>query len=199
MNIPRIIPGGLKVTRTIGDFQIKSPLTGIKELIISTPDIIEIDINSKIDFIFIGCDGIYNKLSNKEITEIIFSSVKLCITSNVPYSQMLQVIGSNIISKAIDKGSRDNLSLIILVMNNLYECIVDKDVERINKALLDMKMSMNRCDMLYPFWVNYQGEDSSFLHYVSEEKSLAKKKETAGQKSKRQFSFWKLLGKCTCK
>ena len=28
MNIPRIIPGGLKVTRTIGDFQIKSPLTG---------------------------------------------------------------------------------------------------------------------------------------------------------------------------
>ena len=60
-------------------------------------------------------------------------------------------------------------------------------------------MSMNRCDMLYPFWVNYQGEDSSFLHYVSEEKSLAKKKETAGRKNKRKFSFWKLLGKCTCK
>ena len=60
-------------------------------------------------------------------------------------------------------------------------------------------MSMNRCDMLYPFWVNYQGEDSSFLHYVSEEKSLAKKKETAGQKNKRKFSFWKLLGKCTYK
>ena len=57
MNIPRIIPGCLKVTRTIGDFQIKSPLTGgIKELIISTPDIIEIDINSKIDFIFIAND-----------------------------------------------------------------------------------------------------------------------------------------------
>ena len=200
MNIPRVIPGGLNVSRTIGDFQIKSPLTGGKKgMIISTPDIIEIDIKNEIDFIFIACDGIYDKLSNKEITEIIFSSVKRCITADVPYRKILQIIGYNIISNAIDKGSRDNLSLILLVMNNLYECIADKDVERINKALLDMKVSINRCDMLYPFWVNYQGEDSSFLHYVSEENKEKKKKETQGKTNKRKFSFWKFLGKCTCK
>ena len=200
MNIPRVIPGGLNVARTIGDFQIKSPLTGGKKgMIISTPDIIEIDIKSEIDFIFVACDGIYEKLSNKEITEILFSSVKRCITADVPYRKILQIIGYNIISNAIDKGSRDNLSLILLVMNNLYECIADKDVERINKALLDMKVSINRCDMLYPFWVNYQGEDSSFFHYVSGENKEKKKKETQGKTNKRKFSFWKFLGKCTCK
>ena len=220
LNIPRIIPGGLNVARTIGDFQIKSPLTGgIKEMIISTPDIIEIDIKKEIDFILIGCDGIYDKLTNKEITQIIFSSVKRCLSANIPFNQMLSVIGRNIISKAIDNGSRDNLSLILIIMNNLYECIINKDIERINKALLDMKMSINRCDMLYPFWVNYQGEDSSYLHYVSEDSMMRKTSSavayenvqsnqkqkmnelntTGKKKKKRKLSFWQLLGKCTCK
>ena len=132
---------------------------------------------------------------------------------------MLSLIGRNIISKAIDNGRRDNLSLILILMNNLYECTIEKDIERINKALLDMKMSINRCDMLYPFWVNYQGEDSSFLHYVSEDSMMRKtssavayenvqssqkqkKNElntTGKKKKKRKLSFWQLLGKCTCK
>ena len=78
---------------------------------------------------------------------------------------------------------------------------------------------MNRCDMLYPFWVNYQGEDSSFLHYVSEDSMMRKTSSavayenvqsnqkqkmnelntTGKKKKKRKLSFWQLLGKCTCK
>lgn len=210
--IYRIRPGGLNVTRTFGDYDIKSPSKGgILNLIISFPDIIEIDIKNDMDFILIGCDGIFDKLSNKDITLIILQTVKQCILRKTSYNSMLTIIGRNIINNAIDNGSRDNLSLILIIMNNLYQCIKDRDVDKINKALLDMKCSVNSCDQLYSKWINYQGENNSFSHTVIENdidrktSSLAfdnaEKKENIKINTppkKKKFSFWQLLGDCRC-
>lgn len=210
--IYRVLPGGLNVTRTLGDFDIKSPSKGgILNLITSFPDIIEIDIKNDMDFILIGCDGIFDKLSNKDITLIILQTVKQCILRKTSYNSMLTIIGRNIINNAIDNGSRDNLSLILIIMNNLYQCIQNKQVDKINKALMDMKCSVDSCDSLYSNWINYQGDNNSFSHTVIENdiarktSSLAfdnaEKKENIKintPKKKRKFSFWQLLGDCRC-
>ena len=124
---------------------------------------------------------------------------------------MLTIIGRNIINNAIDNGSRDNLSLILIIMNNLYQCIQNKQVDKINKALMDMKCSVDSCDNLYSNWINYQGDNNSFSHTVIENdigrktSSLAfdnaEKKENIKintPKKKRKFSFWQLLGDCRC-
>ena len=55
------------MSRTIGDAEIKEEKFGGKKgIIIPTPDIVFID-NCKAKYIVMGCDGIYDVLSNEEI------------------------------------------------------------------------------------------------------------------------------------
>jgi protein phosphatase 2C family protein 2/3 len=53
--INRIIPGGLSVSRTIGDIEAKEPrFRGIPGVIIPIPDILVFNIQPEMDFILLG-------------------------------------------------------------------------------------------------------------------------------------------------
>ena len=67
----RVVPGNLSVSRTIGDPAAKLPEYGGNEkVIISEPDVYSFDLNKDdIDFLILGCDGIYDQLTSKEILE----------------------------------------------------------------------------------------------------------------------------------
>lgn len=63
----RVLPGRLSVSRTFGDVEAKvEKYGGNEKVVIATPEIKSFKITSEYDFIVLGCDGIFDKLSNKD-------------------------------------------------------------------------------------------------------------------------------------
>ena len=61
----RVFPGRLSVSRTFGDIEAKkSKYGGNQRVVIATPEIKVFKVEDNYDFIVIGCDGIFDKLSN---------------------------------------------------------------------------------------------------------------------------------------
>ena len=67
----RVTPGKLSVSRTVGDAEGKiEEIGGNKKVIISSPDIYQFNLDKDdIDFFILGCDGIYDQLTSKEVLD----------------------------------------------------------------------------------------------------------------------------------
>ena len=67
----RVFPGRLSVSRTIGDVEAKNVnFGGNPNVIIAEPDIYCYDLNKiNIDFFIMGCDGIFDQMSNEEVMD----------------------------------------------------------------------------------------------------------------------------------
>ena len=64
----RVLPGRLSVSRTFGDIEAKMPkFGGNPNVVVATPDIKAFKIKPNHDFILLGCDGIFDKLTNKYV------------------------------------------------------------------------------------------------------------------------------------
>lgn len=64
----RVFPGRLSVSRTIGDIEAKDVrYGGNPRCVISTPDIKSFKIRNNYDYIILGCDGVFEKLDNKQV------------------------------------------------------------------------------------------------------------------------------------
>ena len=61
----RVLPGRLSVSRTFGDAEAKlAKFGGNPKVVIAEPEIKSFKITKDHDFIVLGCDGIFDKLSN---------------------------------------------------------------------------------------------------------------------------------------
>lgn len=64
----RVFPGRLSVSRTIGDIEAKNAkFGGNPNVVVSTPEIKCFKIRNNYDFIFLCCDGVFEKLTNTEL------------------------------------------------------------------------------------------------------------------------------------
>jgi protein phosphatase 2C family protein 2/3 len=64
----RVFPGRLSVSRTLGDIEAKDPRYGGNPMcVICAPDIKCFKIKNNYDFIILGCDGVFEKLDNKQV------------------------------------------------------------------------------------------------------------------------------------
>jgi protein phosphatase 2C family protein 2/3 len=73
----RVLPGRLSVSRTFGDIEAKlKKFGGNPKVVVATPDIKAFKINKDFDYIVLGCDGIFDKLSNREVVNNIWQSAK---------------------------------------------------------------------------------------------------------------------------
>ena len=63
----RVLPGRLSVSRTFGDLAAKiEKHKGNPKVVVAIPDIKSFKIQPEHDFIVLGCDGIFDKLSNQD-------------------------------------------------------------------------------------------------------------------------------------
>ena len=74
----RVLPGRLSVSRTIGDIEAKNEkFGGNPNVIICEPDIFVYDLKkNKIDFFIMGCDGIFDQMSNDEVIDCAWMILK---------------------------------------------------------------------------------------------------------------------------
>ncbi|CDW77140.1 serine threonine protein phosphatase [Stylonychia lemnae] len=80
----RVFPGRLSVARTFGDIEAKLPrFGGNPHVIVCEPEIRSFKIKeSHFDFMVVGCDGIFDRLSNREVIDTVWESAGDIIKGN---------------------------------------------------------------------------------------------------------------------
>lgn len=81
----RVFPGRLSVSRTFGDIEAKrQKYGGNPNVIICDPEVRSFKLQNNFDFFMIGCDGIFERLDNKQCIDSIWNRIDEQITSKTP-------------------------------------------------------------------------------------------------------------------
>ena len=116
------VKGNLNLTRGFGDLEYKQNknLKPEEQMITANPDINVIDFTPDLDFVIIGCDGIWDCLKNQEACD--FVSKKLKENPDIKISKIIEEMLDNIVAKDLynDTGvGCDNMTCIVIVFKKL--------------------------------------------------------------------------------
>ena len=143
----REYPSDLAVMRTIGDIKAKKKeYGGNPGTIINKPDIFIYDINSNDDFIIMGCDGIFDDLSNQDVANAAWFIYKNeSKEKNYEIHELTQDACDIIIKYAMEKQTSDNLSCIVIGLEGLEKFLKNKSTkEKVNNSLNNFKKNFQR-------------------------------------------------------
>ena len=126
----RVLPGRLSVSRTIGDIEAKSvQFGGNPQVIIPLPDVFIFDLQKdNIDFIILGCDGIYDQLSNEEILDsgwTIFPSDEIGDDIN----EKCGILVDFILKASMARKSFDNVTCVVIALKDINDMKNDKNIK----------------------------------------------------------------------
>ena len=112
------VKGNLNLTRGFGDLEYKQNknLKPEEQMITANPDINVIDFSNEMDFVIIGCDGIWDCLKNQEACD--FVSKKLKENPDIKISKIVEDMLDNIVAKDLYNESGvgcDNMTCIVIV------------------------------------------------------------------------------------
>ncbi len=134
----RVYPSDLAVMRTVGDIKAKKKeFGGNPGTIINVPDIFIYDINSNDDFIVMGCDGIFDDLSNQEIVDAAWMVFKhRGKNKNYDIHELSMEACDMVIKYAMEKQSTDNLSCIVIGLEGVDKYLKNIELKkRVNNYL----------------------------------------------------------------
>ena len=166
----RINPGGLSITRSIGDFSSKIlSYGGMPNTIIPKPEIISYKITSDTDFIFLASDGIFNVMKNIEIIHLI-SEIK---DNKNDYLKSADLI----IKNALKRNSTDNLSCIVIFLKNNFELTSFKERDSIDINAIYMETESyedeDKINILYD--INDDNRNKTLSKFISSPKTTKTK------------------------
>ena len=115
------VKGNLNLTRGFGDIEYKQNknLKPEEQMITANPDIKIIDYDKDIDFVIIGCDGIWDCLSNQEACD--FVAKRLKEIPDIKISQIVEEMLDSILAKDLYNDSGvgcDNMTCIVIVFKH---------------------------------------------------------------------------------
>ena len=115
------VKGNLNLTRGFGDLEYKQNknLKPEEQMITANPDIKIIDYDKDIDFVIIGCDGIWDCLSNQSACE--FVAKRLKNTPEIKISKIIEEMLDEIVAKDLYNDSGvgcDNMTCIVIVFKH---------------------------------------------------------------------------------
>ena len=142
----RVSPGGLSVSRTIGDVEAKlEKYGGNPNVVIANPDIFVYDLNKDdIDFFILGCDGIFDQLSSDEVINcawMIYNNKD----NNILVSQCKDIhkqsglIVDLIMKSALFRKSFDNVTCLFISFKEIWNSISSEN----NKSDNDSKIILS--------------------------------------------------------
>ena len=111
------IRGVLGVSRSFGDFKYKNEkkLGPMEQMVSPEPDFyIKLRENNIDEFVILACDGVWDVMSLEEVCDYVYSQIR--ITSND-----LKCIADEIVDTCLAKGSRDNITIIIIDLKPLLK------------------------------------------------------------------------------
>ena len=112
----RVMPGRLSVSRTFGDVEAKNEkFGGMKGVVVAQPDISEIELNGDFSMIVLGCDGIFDVMTNEDLMEC--AKIVMREKKELGYRELCGAISDMIIKSALAKDSFDNVSCVVVLLN----------------------------------------------------------------------------------
>jgi protein phosphatase 2C family protein 2/3 len=118
----RVLPGRLSVSRTIGDIEAKGiQFGGNPNVVVPYPDIYSFDLEKDdIDFLVLGCDGIYDQISSEEILDCAWMILR---NKEINYNlhQKCGIIVDFILKASMARKSFDNVTCVIVALKDNLE------------------------------------------------------------------------------
>jgi len=141
----RVLPGRLSVCRTFGDAEAKIGVGGNPNVITAIPDIKYFKIDDECDFIIMGSDGVFDKLSSIETVQCIWNSVKEKNMRNIHKQCGLAV--ESVLKNALGNKSLDNVTSLFIAFSNFKNYLKEanpriyrsEDKENYNKNGINIK------------------------------------------------------------
>jgi len=106
------VNGQLAVSRAIGDGE-------YKPFISADPDVTTIEMIDREEFIIVACDGLWDTVSPEEATDLVFDHLE----ENKSNGGDVENISSMLATIAKEKGSSDNITVIIIFLKPVEELI----------------------------------------------------------------------------
>lgn len=94
------VQGVLAISRSFGD-------SDYKKWVVCDPFITEITLESTDEFLILACDGVWDVISDQE-------AVDLCLQKELKMDA--QLMAQKLMSRALTKGSMDNISVLVVVL-----------------------------------------------------------------------------------
>ena len=141
----RVFPGRLSVSRTLGDIEAKNVKFGGKSnVVIAVPDVYCFDIvDDDVDFLILGCDGIFDQLSNKDCFDCAWMVFK-------EFKENLHVLCGKVVDlilkTAMCRKSFDNVTCLVIVVKEFENFGIDVNNNNIKndcKKNEDIKKNIN--------------------------------------------------------
>lgn len=164
----RVIPGRLSVSRTIGDAEAKVPIFGGNpQVIISEPDIFVFDLEKDdVDFFIMGCDGIYDQLSSKDVIDCAW--MVLNSSDNIINSSLNMSCGNIvdlILKMSMIRKSYDNVTCLIIALKEREDLRYSKSKKDIVLNCYNEIKFYNKISINNPvFKINKNTEKTLFLN-----------------------------------
>lgn len=145
----RVFPGRLSVSRTFGDPEAKLvKYGGNPNVVISCPEIFSFRITNSYDFIALGCDGIFDKLSSQDTVRCAWNTLH-CEKTDTIHSQCAIAVDS-IIKNALYRRSLDNVTSVIIGFSNFKHIAFPKQISHPKKEIITAKINLKpttkKCD-----------------------------------------------------
>ena len=109
------VNGNLNLSRAIGDLTFKKNkrLPAKDQQITAFPDVRVFPVTSKLDFVVMGCDGIWETHSNQQVVDNVYMQMKRKVRINKICDNWLDTCLSPNVNRTMGKGC-DNMSMILL-------------------------------------------------------------------------------------
>ncbi|XP_077994974.1 protein phosphatase 1B-like [Glandiceps talaboti] len=147
------VNGSLAVSRALGDYEYKR-VEGkgqCEQLVSPEPEVLIAERCDKDEAIILACDGIWDVMSTEELCDFVRS--RLQITDN------LETICNHVVDTCLGKGSRDNMSIVLVTFNNAPQV---SDEAKLKEAELDARLESKIKDILE----GYEPGDIDFGHLM---------------------------------
>jgi len=106
------VNGQLAVSRAIGDGEYKPYIS-------ADPDVTTVVMNGSEEFLIVGCDGLWDTITPEEATDIVFDHLE----EKKEQGGDIENISAKLATLAKDKGSGDNITIIVVFLKSVEEVI----------------------------------------------------------------------------
>ena len=127
----RIFPGRLSVSRSFGDVEAKLiEFGGNPNVLIATPEIKAFRIKKEHDFIVLGCDGIFDRINNKEAINVVWKCTDDLARLYPGTKTVHQLSGLGvdyILKNSLLRRSLDNVTSVLVAFRNFKHAVFGED------------------------------------------------------------------------
>jgi protein phosphatase PTC2/3 len=114
----RVFPGRLSVSRTFGDAEAKVAVYGGNCNVLSAvPDVKAFQIHEEYEFIVLGSDGVFDKMTNREVVQSAVAGIVEGKKKNL--HEMCAGAAENVMRMAMIRRSLDNVTVVVVGLEGM--------------------------------------------------------------------------------